>query len=455
MKIKEFLACLTAGLLAVLMSGCSIANLDSKDLMRPPRPTGDKAQIQHLIEQNAGNQKYTLKYPQSGNYRSAVILYDMNGDGSEEAIGLYRTKDENPQTHLVVIDEVGEEEEQQWQIVGEFTTAFPEVTEVDFADLNGDGIDEIIVGWNANSTMTNVLSVYSYDNNRCTQISSDEIYYEFAVGDFTQSGFDSIVLINLSTSEKSAAASLYCYNDNDKKITLVSEAAMDSEVTRLFNVTSGKVDSTGTFAVFADGVTGLRYNTQVIYFDVPQFQLKSETVQSGLISEYDSINLKSTAIVSKDINGDGIVEIPVCTKMPSDSSSTGMEYAGLISWCNYSTTDNNTEILRTVVYNNKGGYYYIIPDEWYGHVTAVISDDGRTMTFMEYSDGVIGKVFFALRQYPVGEWIDGADMDGYSLILKNENNAYGYVLMGDSAYIPKEQDILNSFRAAGTGETVF
>lgn len=455
MKIKGFLTCCAAVLLAVVMSGCSIANLDSKDLMRPPRPTGDKAQIQHLIEQNAGNQKYTFKYPQSGEYRSAVILYDMNGDGSEEAIGIYRTKDDNPQTHLVIIDEIGEGDDQQWQIVGEFTTALPEVTEVDFADLNGDGTEEIIVGWNANSTVTNILSVYSYNGEECTQISSDEIYYDFAVGDFTQSGFDSILLMNLSTSDKNAAASLYCYNENEKKITMVSEVAMDSEVTRLFNVTAGKVDSTGVFAAFADGVTGLRYNTQVIYFDVPQFQLKCEVVPSGLISEYDSINLKSSTIVSQDINGDGIVEIPVCTKMPSDAAYSGLEYAGLISWCNYSVSNDMVSIVRTVVYNSKGGYYYIIPDSWYNNVTAVISDDGRTMTFMEYKDGTIGKAFFALRQYPVSEWIDGSDMDGYSLILKNESSAFAYILIGDSDYIPKEQEILNSFRASGSGETVF
>lgn len=454
MKIKGFLTCFAAVLLAVLMSGCSIANLDSKELMRPPRPTGDKAQIQHLIEQNAGNQKYTFKYPQSGDYRSAVILHDINGDGIEEAIGLYRTKDDNPQTHLVIIDEVGEGEEQQWQIVGEFTTALPEVTEVDFADINGDGSDEILVGWNANSTVTNVLSVYSYNNSECTQISSDEIYYDFVVGDFTQSGFDSILIMNLNTSDKDAAASLYCYDDNDKKITLVSEASMDSEVTRLFNVISGKVDGTGVYAAFADGVTGLRYNTQVIYFDVAQFQIKCRTVQSGLISEYDSLNLKSSAIVSQDINGDGIVEIPLFTKMPSDSTYLGLEYAGLISWCNYSTANDSVDTVRNVVYNSKGGYYYIIPDTWNGNITAVVSDDGRTLTFLEYKNGVIGRAFFALRQYPLSEWIDGADMDGYSLILKNESSAFAYIIMNDSDYIPKEQEILNSFRAVGSGETI-
>lgn len=454
MKIKGFIACFAAVFLAVLMSGCSIANLDSKDLMRPPRPTGDKAQIQHLIEQNVGNQKYTFKYPQSGDYRSAVILYDLNGDGSEEAIGIYRTKDESPQTHLVIIDETGEEE-QQWQIVGEFTTALPEVTEVDFADINGDGTDEIIVGWNANSTVTNILSVYSYDGTNCTQISSDEIYYDFAVGDFTQSGFDSILLMNLRTGDKDAAASLYCYNENDKEITLVSEVPMDEEVTRLFNVTAGKADSAGVFAAFADGVTGLRYNTQIIYFDVTKFQLKCEVISGGLISDYDSINVKGSNIISRDINGDGIVEFPICTKMPQDNAYSGFEYAGLISWNNYSTESETVTAARTVVYNSIGGYYYIIPEEWNGNITAVVSDDGRTVTFMEYSNGSVGESFLALRQYPVSEWIEGSDMDGYSLILKNETSAFAYILLSDSVYTPKEQEILNSFRAAGSGETAF
>lgn len=450
MKVKGFLTCCTACLLAFIMSGCSIANLDSKDLMRPPRPTGEKAQIQHVIEQNAGSEKYTLKYPQSGEYRSAVILSDITGDGEEEAVGFYRTKGENPQTYLVIIDEIETDGEMEWKIVGEFTTAFPEVTEVTFADINGDGSKEIIVGWNANSTVTNVLSVYTYFNQECVEISSDEIYYDFAVGDFTQSGFDSILLMNLNTAEKDAVAALYCYNDNEKKITEISQVTMDHEVTRIYNVTSGKMDSSGVCAAFADGVTGLRYNTQIVYFDVSQFQLKCYTISSGLISEYDAMNVKYSSITSQDINADGIVDVPVCTKMPSDTMASGMEYASLVSWCNFDSTNEIVSIVRNIASNNYGGFYYIMPDDWYGKVTAVISDDGRMMTFMEYSDGTIGESFLSIRKYPSSEWIDSGDMGGYKLISKNDSNAYGYCILSDSIYVPNEQEILNSFRSSSS-----
>ncbi len=453
MKFKEFAVGLFAVIMTFLLSGCSVANLDSKDLMRPPKPTGEKAQIQHVIEQNAGGQKYTFKYPQSGEYRSAVILNDINGDGTEEAFGFYRTKGENPQTHLVIIDEVGTEEEKQWELVGEFTTALPEVTEVDFADINGDGVMEIIVGWNANSTVTNVLSVYSYINGECRQISSEEIYYDFALGDFTQSGFDSILLMNLNTAEKGAQASLYCYNDKEKKITMISSVLMDSEVARFYNVTAGKVDETGVYAAFADGITGIRYNTQVIYFDVPKFQLECHVVPGGLISEYESTNMKASTVISQDINSDGIIEIPICTKMPADTASQGLEYAGLISWCNYNTESEDVDVIRNVVTNNKGGFYYIMPDQWQGTVTAIISDDTKTMTFIEYRNGEMGNSFLALRKYSASEWIDGGDMDGYSLILKNETCAFGYKILNESSYAPKEQEVLNSFRAMGSGET--
>ena len=31
-----------------------------------------------------------LKYPKTGEYRSAIILKDLNGDGEEEALAFYR-----------------------------------------------------------------------------------------------------------------------------------------------------------------------------------------------------------------------------------------------------------------------------------------------------------------------------------------------------------------------------
>ena len=59
-------------------------DLDTQNLMSPPKATGDKADIQRVIEESAGS--YTFKYPQKGDYRSAVIMHDINGDGTDEAV---------------------------------------------------------------------------------------------------------------------------------------------------------------------------------------------------------------------------------------------------------------------------------------------------------------------------------------------------------------------------------
>ena len=47
--------------------------------MHPPKATGTKAEIQEVIEANAG-EDYVLDYPKSGNNRSAITMYDLDGD---------------------------------------------------------------------------------------------------------------------------------------------------------------------------------------------------------------------------------------------------------------------------------------------------------------------------------------------------------------------------------------
>lgn len=70
--------------------------------MRPPRPTGDKAEIQNIIEEKAGS-GFTFVYPQSGDYRSAVTMQDLDNDGSDEVIALFSSGGENTKLNLMIM----------------------------------------------------------------------------------------------------------------------------------------------------------------------------------------------------------------------------------------------------------------------------------------------------------------------------------------------------------------
>lgn len=69
--------------------------------MSPPKATGDKADIQRVIEESAGS--YTFKYPQKGDYRSAVIMHDINGDGTDEAVAFYKSNTPDGVSDITVI----------------------------------------------------------------------------------------------------------------------------------------------------------------------------------------------------------------------------------------------------------------------------------------------------------------------------------------------------------------
>lgn len=79
---------LSAVLLACLwaLSGCSGFSSSTADLMRPPRLTPEQSAINEALTAAALTQTYTLKYPKSGEYRSAFVFHDIDGDGVEEAI---------------------------------------------------------------------------------------------------------------------------------------------------------------------------------------------------------------------------------------------------------------------------------------------------------------------------------------------------------------------------------
>ena len=72
---------------ATLLTGCSFgATVDS--LLVPPSLSQEQEQIYQAL-QNAAGKDIKLQYPKTGDYLSAFILSDLDGDNAEEALVFY------------------------------------------------------------------------------------------------------------------------------------------------------------------------------------------------------------------------------------------------------------------------------------------------------------------------------------------------------------------------------
>ena len=98
MKAKRLAGAAVSLLLTFLLCGCELFTADTAELLRPPALSGDLAPISDAIKESAGG-AFTLKYPSAGNFRSAVIQNDIDGDGLFEAFAFYSTQAimKNPQ----------------------------------------------------------------------------------------------------------------------------------------------------------------------------------------------------------------------------------------------------------------------------------------------------------------------------------------------------------------------
>ena len=202
MKGYRAVACgILALVLMWMLSGCSVIGLDSKALMSPPREAGDRGEIHDLLLSKNGN--VTFRYPQKGDYRSAIIMKDLTGDREDDAIALYESEDGSGSTVSFISRQDGE-----WSIIRSFTNAAIQVDRVCFADLDDDGSIEVIVGWGSSTTNSSTACVYDYSAGGVLEIPMEQGYGEMAVTNLVDDVQDELFVATLSSDSSSAVAQL-------------------------------------------------------------------------------------------------------------------------------------------------------------------------------------------------------------------------------------------------------
>lgn len=413
-KRKVLLICL---ILCLMLPGCQILGFDTEDTLRPPRATGDQADIQKVLEQEEGGD-ITLRYPQRGDYRSAIVMEDINADGQEEAIAFYRSNKTNDVTmNMMVIGKPGG----IWQNLGKFVcpNGMESVDKVLFSDLDGDGTKEILVGWTGSvNASVNQLTGYQYQDGTMKELSISYTYSEVLAEDFDRDGCSEIFLASLKTAsqdpvtnervEIDANARIIKIDKKSEQLINISVVQLDPNVTRYASVIADEI-APGQMGVVIDGYQEKAMLTEVVYWDEGTKSLRSPLS----FSEGGNPTVRpTTSWVSRDFDGDGIVEIPTMELMPGYTADS-KDPTYITSWWRFNPKTERPDIfVYDMVTNSAGRYCFRLPEAWRDHVTANLDTATQTLTFYEWN-GAQGVALLNIQVFSAKEWESGEETNGF------------------------------------------
>lgn len=413
-KAFSFVLCLA---LIFSLSGCiSSAGTENSNFLSPPKPSGDMLEIKETLEESVQG-KISLKYPTAGEYRSAYILADIMKSGKENfALAFYSMIDsENVSSmHLNLMKKADDD----WVSISDVSVAAVGVEKVVIDDLNGDGTNEIAVGWNVFGGVDKSLMVYGLKGVALVPL-AQESYTDFLCCDMEEKGYSSLFVLTHNLSEGLATAKLFSFEDSSVKN--VGSCLLDGQVTTFYTPVFSKLTNNHP-AVFIDSAKGTGTQTEVVYFENGGLKRADFVIdESGTLSTY-----RNMAVLSTDINDDGIYDIPLGDSSiafrPKEYSKTA---ATTIKWCSYNTTGFVTSIFAVMNYTD--GYYLEIPVRWLGKVTIDALTESRTYTVSIWDTEKSNKMgeILKIRTVTDTEWDKKNNgLEAYSEVMRNGNLVY-------------------------------
>ena len=358
----------------LLLSGCFAKSVD--ELYALPQLSEGYVQIQgELSRIQASGAEYSA--PTAGSNRQAVQLEDIDGDGVKEAIAFFKVENDEKPLKIYIFRSVSGAYEQASVIEGEGMN----IESVFYVDITGDGVKELVSGWQMSAGVKQ-LSVYSLRGYNVSPIIATD-YTKFSVFDATGDGREDLLVLRLSSSELSGEAELYTMRPGGELET--SSARMSSGVESVSQTRTGKLSDDGGYALFADSVI----NGSSMVTDI--FAYYNGTLKNITADEISGISEGTmrtyTAVSCRDIDGDGVMEVP-CPVPLATRSSAATYWA--IEW--YSYAHRGTRRLdMTTFHNVTDGWYFVFPDGWDGRITVRREDTvsgERTIVFSELGAGV-------------------------------------------------------------------
>lgn len=411
--------------------------LDSpSEIISPPSLYGQNAEIQSAFEDVVGDTDISLQYPNQGEYRSAFVLYDLDGDEENEAIVFYSRKSDETTARMNILDFIDDE----WTSVYDDVGYGGNILSVEFQDLNLDGSMELVCCWSLyGSDASKVMSVHSIKR------TDDKVEglvpllnqpYSFAsIGDADGDSKNEVFVAWLDltdTDMPKAYASLFKCKEDGTISQIGQNVALDATISSYASIKIQNVD--GVPVAFIDAYKGENSMiTEIIWWDS-----EKKTLVAPFIDENSFTNIKTLrtpAIPSLDIDGDGKIEIPIARKADNDS-----KMMSLISWSSVEKGKLTPNAYSFV--NSKYGYAYMIPKGKEKRLAATSVVDDSVITIYSAYDNKFENPYFSLA---VKDYKDFDNSASHTFSVRHKDIVvYGSLTGGATSAGFKNPDIENS-----------
>ena len=367
--MKKYLrsVCILFGmLLCLLLAGCSMPGepVQVEELLRAPRLSGDYGDIQTALNDWLG-ESAQLKYPLQGDLLSPFLLQDLDGDGRQDAAVLYTTA----KSSNVCIAILQRDSTDAWQVRQNVEGLADTVENVRLAQLQPGNAVQLVVGYMA-AQGDHYLAVYSYENGELATILEQQ-YEQYLVEDITGGGNQDLIL--MSTLEDGGVQIELLTVDKEGSFQQV--AVMGLSANRFAGCASvaAGMGADGKHYLVLDGWTGISGNnlaSVLLHFDedtqqmVPASQISTERLYTASLRNVPGL-------VSRDLDGDGIVEIPT---QPEEAGLLNMSQGrrmDFIVWMDYTSSHPEKSF---GLLDEETNCYIELPMEWEGNLKLTDSE---------------------------------------------------------------------------------
>ncbi len=377
---KSVYVAVFGAIICLLFSSCGAgpAFKSVNELISPPLYYSEYADLAENFKKEVGN-SITLCTPYSGEHTSAITVEDIDGDGTDEAIIFYKesTPDAVPRMRIFSDGQNG------WMPNADLSGYGSGVDSFFLADMDADGITEIIVNWSMSGSAAKTMSVFRAPNNTLgySEITNEMSFASYVV-DMDGDGCDELFFIGQNIFGGTAQRTAKLLKISGGSVVILDEANADSDVSGYSSAKTEKLSENSPMKLYIDALRNDKQMiTELFYWNAEKSELVTPFFDKETMS--NTATLRNEPIECRDIDNDGSIEIPVQIDLNDEEHpEIDSETLPVTVWIDYDGEKIHT-VAETFI-NKKDGYMVLLDESEKGELKArsypaqscvVLSDD--------------------------------------------------------------------------------